>query len=96
MLFAPIFHRDRLAPEERLDLAALADDLTRAGTPAEPCATIDEVERRALALVRPGDVIVAMSSGSFAGLPGRLARALESRAREGGLEQAAGEGRGEA
>ena len=96
VLFAPIFHRDRLAPEERLDLAALADDLTRAGTPAEPCATIDEVERRALALSRPGDVIVAMSSGSFAGLPGRLARALESRAREGGLEQAAGEGRGEA
>ena len=93
MLFAPIFHRDRLAAEERLDLAALAADLTRR-SPAEPCATIDEVVARALALAQAGDVIVVMSSGSFDGLPRRLAGALEARARERGLEQAAGEGRG--
>ena len=45
--FAPIFHRDRLAPEDRLDLAALAASLAGAGT---PCVLAEDLE----ALVRPG------------------------------------------
>jgi UDP-N-acetylmuramate: L-alanyl-gamma-D-glutamyl-meso-diaminopimelate ligase len=95
VLFAPIFHRDRLAPEDRLDLESLAADLARHGTPAEPCASVDAVAARALELARPGDVVVTMSSGSFGGLAARLAGRLEARAREGGLEQPAGERLGE-
>lgn len=95
VLFAPVFHRDRLSPEDRLDLESLAADLTRRGTPAEPCASVEAVAARALELARPGDVVVVMSSGSFGGLPRRLAGELEARARQGGLEQPAGERHGE-
>jgi UDP-N-acetylmuramate: L-alanyl-gamma-D-glutamyl-meso-diaminopimelate ligase len=80
VLFAPIFHRDRLAPEERLDLEALAGDLARPGRPAETTASVDALLERTLVLVRPGDVVVTMSSGSFSGLPRRLAAALAARA----------------
>lgn len=76
VLFAPVFHRDRLAPEDRLDVAALAADLAAGGIPAEACPDIDAVATRALALARPGDVLVTMSSGSFGGLAARLAAAL--------------------
>jgi UDP-N-acetylmuramate: L-alanyl-gamma-D-glutamyl-meso-diaminopimelate ligase len=77
--FAPIFHRDRLAPEDRLDLERLAADLTRAGTPTAAAARLEELESWLLAAAEPGDVLVTMSSGSFGGLAGRLVRGLEAR-----------------
>jgi len=76
VLFAPIFHAGRLGDEERLDLAGLAADLSAAGVPAEQLATTGEVFARALAEARPGDVVVTMSSGSFDGMPHRLAQAF--------------------
>lgn len=76
VLFAPIFHAGRLEPEERLDLEALVDDLDGDGVPAEACASIDEVLARGLALARPGDILVTMSSGGFDGLPRRLLAGL--------------------
>jgi UDP-N-acetylmuramate: L-alanyl-gamma-D-glutamyl-meso-diaminopimelate ligase len=80
VFFAPLFHRDRLAADERLDLDELARELDAAGTPATATASVDELERRVLDEARPGDVIVTMSSGSFSGLPQRLAAALAERA----------------
>ena len=80
VFFAPIFHRDRLAADERLDLDALALELAAAGTPTTATASVDELERCVLDEARPGDVIVTMSSGSFSGLPQRLAAALARRA----------------
>ncbi len=76
VLFAPIFHAGRLGDEEKLDLAGLAADLTAAGVPADQLADTGEVFARALAEARPGDVLVTMSSGSFDGMPQRLAAAL--------------------
>jgi UDP-N-acetylmuramate: L-alanyl-gamma-D-glutamyl-meso-diaminopimelate ligase len=76
VLFAPIFHNDRLAAEERLDLGALADALTAAGVPATACADNGEVLRRALDEAREGSVLVTMSSGSFEGMPQRLMAGL--------------------
>ena len=72
VLFAPTFHSGRLAPDERLDFAALADSLTAAGTPATVCADNAEVLRRALDEAREGSVVVTMSSGSFEGMPQRV------------------------
>lgn len=72
VLVAPTFHAGRLAPEERLDFAALAAALTAAGVPATLCASTAEVLDRALAEAAPGDVIATMSSGAFDGLPHRL------------------------
>jgi UDP-N-acetylmuramate-alanine ligase len=76
VLFAPIFHNGRLAPEERLDLAALAAAVTAAGVPATACADNAEVLRRALEEARAGSVLVTMSSGSFEGMPHRLVESL--------------------
>lgn len=81
VLFAPIFHRDRLAPEDRLDLETLVSDLARQGRAAEATASVDALFERLIEIARPGDVVVTMSSGSFAGLPRRLAEAFATRAR---------------
>ena len=76
VLFAPIFHHGRLAPEERLDFDALAAELSAAGTPAIVGADTDDLFHRAVDEAREGDVLVTMSSGSFDGMPHRLAQAL--------------------
>ncbi|HKV06905.1 MAG TPA: Mur ligase family protein [Thermoanaerobaculia bacterium] len=78
VLFAPIFHSGRLAPEERLDFAALAEEVTAAGTPATVCADTAQVLEMALAEAREGSVLVTMSSGSFEGMPHRLIEALQA------------------
>jgi UDP-N-acetylmuramate: L-alanyl-gamma-D-glutamyl-meso-diaminopimelate ligase len=76
VLFAPLFHSDRLAPEERLDLAALAAALTAAGVPAEVAADNGELLRLGLEEAQKGSVLATMSSGSFEGMPQRLLAAL--------------------
>jgi UDP-N-acetylmuramate: L-alanyl-gamma-D-glutamyl-meso-diaminopimelate ligase len=76
VLFAPTFHLGRLALEDRLDFGVLAAEITAAGVPATLCESLDEVFRRALEEAREGDVLVTMSSGSFDGMPHRLADAL--------------------
>jgi UDP-N-acetylmuramate: L-alanyl-gamma-D-glutamyl-meso-diaminopimelate ligase len=81
VLFAPTFHHGRLAPEERLDFAVLAEQLTAAGVPTTLCESTDEVFRRALDDAKEGEVLVTMSSGSFDGMPHRLAEALAPVAR---------------
>ncbi len=78
LLLAPIFHRERLAPEERLDVEALLAELTAAGVDARSCADFDDLLATALSEARRGDVIVTMSSGSFDSLPQRLLEALGS------------------
>ena len=78
VLFAPIFHNGRLAPEDRLDLGALAEELRDRGVPTTPCADNDEVMRRALEETGEGTVLVTMSSGSFDGMPHRLVAALKA------------------
>jgi UDP-N-acetylmuramate: L-alanyl-gamma-D-glutamyl-meso-diaminopimelate ligase len=78
VLFAPTFHLNRLAPELRLDFAALAAALTASGVPATLCQTTAEVLARALDEARPGDVLVTMSSGAFDGMPHRLLEGLRS------------------
>jgi UDP-N-acetylmuramate: L-alanyl-gamma-D-glutamyl-meso-diaminopimelate ligase len=77
VLFAPIFHNGRLAPEERLDFGALAGELTARGVPTTLCADNADVLRHALEEAREGSVLVTMSSGSFDGMPHRLAEALK-------------------
>ncbi|MGE0638835.1 MAG: UDP-N-acetylmuramate--L-alanine ligase [Thermoanaerobaculia bacterium] len=83
VLFAPIFHRDRLAPADRLDLETLVSKLERAGVRASALGSIDEVGARALELARGGDVVVTMSSGAFGGLAAKLAAAVGAMVPEG-------------
>lgn len=76
VLFAPIFHQGRLAPDERLDLPGLAETLADRQVPATVCQSNDELLARALAEAGDGDVYVTMSSGSFDGMPRRLLAGL--------------------
>lgn len=72
VFFAPLFHRDRLPPEERLDLETLARRLEERSVPARAASSIEELEEGVLRGVRAGDVVLCMSSGAFGGLPRRL------------------------
>ncbi len=75
-LLAPLFHAGRLAPEERLDLEALAAALRARGVAAHACASLDRLVERALATAEPGNVLITMSSGNFGGVPQRLLEGL--------------------
>ncbi len=79
VMLAPIFHHGRIDQRERLDVAALLSELQAAGVTAMSSSSIDHLMAEAVALARPGDVLVTMSSGSFEGLPSRLLAALEDR-----------------
>ena len=71
-LLAPVFHRRRLAPHELLDRDALVAALGRCGTAAAALSEDRDPADVVRAHLRPGDVVVCMSSGDFGGLPRRL------------------------
>jgi UDP-N-acetylmuramate: L-alanyl-gamma-D-glutamyl-meso-diaminopimelate ligase len=73
VLFSPTFHAGRLTDEERLDFAELAAALRADGIAADLCSSTDDLLHRAVTEARDGDVLVTMSSGSFDGMPHKLA-----------------------
>jgi UDP-N-acetylmuramate: L-alanyl-gamma-D-glutamyl-meso-diaminopimelate ligase len=73
---APIFHAGRLADDQRLDLGALIAALAAAGVEASTVATGSELDAAVSGSLRPGDIAVTMSSGSFDRLPRRLLERL--------------------
>ena len=58
-----------------------AEALAPLGPRAVVSASLDDLSRRVLAAIRPGDHVLCMSNGSFGGLPGQLVQALADRAR---------------
>jgi UDP-N-acetylmuramate: L-alanyl-gamma-D-glutamyl-meso-diaminopimelate ligase len=76
LVLAPVFHSNRLAPEARIDRASLAREFERSGKPAFAPDTIEEIPACLRGAVRPGDVLILMSSGAFGGLPERLLELL--------------------
>lgn len=79
VIFAPIFYKERLGEEERLDIEGLRQGLATHGIPSFAEESNDAVLARTLAETRPGDVVVTMSSGSFDGMPHRVLAALRER-----------------
>jgi UDP-N-acetylmuramate: L-alanyl-gamma-D-glutamyl-meso-diaminopimelate ligase len=75
-LIAPVFHRGRLAADEVLDRDALVAALRARGCDAAAIAEGADPVAAVRARLRPGDVVITMSSGDFGGLPRRLAAAL--------------------
>jgi UDP-N-acetylmuramate: L-alanyl-gamma-D-glutamyl-meso-diaminopimelate ligase len=72
LVLAPVFHAARLAPDARIDRAALAAGFAREGKPAFAPEAIDEIPEYLRRETRPGDVLLLMSSGAFGGLPEKL------------------------
>jgi UDP-N-acetylmuramate: L-alanyl-gamma-D-glutamyl-meso-diaminopimelate ligase len=71
-LYAP----ETIDAEQRLDPAQLAFDLHRRGTPASYIEDTDDIVAHVVEQVRPGDVVVVFSSGTFDGLHDKLLIAL--------------------
>jgi UDP-N-acetylmuramate-alanine ligase len=78
-LVAPIHHRGRLAEDEILDRAVLAEELQARGVPCLTPDTLEESPEALLDLVVSGDVVVGCSSGSFAGFHRKLLELLAER-----------------
>ena len=78
-LLAPV-GRKEIAEGERLDVIAIAGAIASAGGRAEAPPDHDAIVARLLDVARPGDTIVAMSNGDFAGIVDRLLAALALRA----------------
>jgi UDP-N-acetylmuramate: L-alanyl-gamma-D-glutamyl-meso-diaminopimelate ligase len=76
VVVGPLFDPSKIAKEERFDPEKLALDLHQGGTPASHHEDIDEIVAHTRDLVRPGDVVVIFSSGSFGGIHDTLLAAL--------------------
>ncbi len=72
----PLRHNDD--PADFLDAQAVASGVNAAGTPATAFESADTLLPKLVAALRPGDLALVMSNGSFDGLPRRLAAALAS------------------
>ena len=72
IILAPVFHADRLGPDNRLDRAALVERWKRGGKPAFAPETIAEIPGILRREARGRDVLLLMSSGAFGGLPETL------------------------
>ncbi len=70
----PVRHNDDA--DAMLDPNAVAQTIRERGVPAEVFATVDAVLPTLTDALRPGDVALLMSNGSFGGLPDRLPDAL--------------------
>ena len=80
---APVYFKDNdpIADSERLDVRALAREITARGPTAVSCSSSDEVLESMLADARPGDVALFMSNGPFDNLKERLLAGLKERER---------------
>lgn len=76
VVIAPIFYAKRLPPGEAMDGDRLVAEIRASGPRAEIADSIDAIVDRLGTDARPGDVVLCMSSGSFEGLPQRLAGRL--------------------
>jgi UDP-N-acetylmuramate: L-alanyl-gamma-D-glutamyl-meso-diaminopimelate ligase len=72
LVLAPVFHAQRLGPDNQIDRAALARRFSSSGKPAFAPETIDAIPDVLRREARPGDVLLLMSSGAFGGLPETL------------------------
>ncbi len=75
-LVAPIHHRGRLAEDEILDRAVLAEELAERGVACVTPETLEESPEALIGLIARGDVVVGCSSGSFAGFHRKLLELL--------------------
>ena len=73
----PLRHNDD--PTHFLDAHAVADAVGGAGVPAAAYASADTLLPDLLDALRPGDLALVMSNGSFDGLVGKLTDALAER-----------------
>jgi UDP-N-acetylmuramate: L-alanyl-gamma-D-glutamyl-meso-diaminopimelate ligase len=72
LVVAPVFHAQRLGPDNQIDRSALVRHFADGGKPAFAPAAIEEIPDIVRREARAGDVLLLMSSGAFGGLPETL------------------------
>ncbi|HVE66228.1 MAG TPA: UDP-N-acetylmuramate--L-alanine ligase [Thermoanaerobaculia bacterium] len=77
LVIGPVFHANRLKPEERIDRSALLARFATDGKPAFAPESLHEIPGILRENAREGDVLLLMSSGAFGGLPETLLDSLE-------------------
>jgi UDP-N-acetylmuramate: L-alanyl-gamma-D-glutamyl-meso-diaminopimelate ligase len=78
VVLAPLGRPD-IAEGERLDLARLVGDLTRAGRRAEAASSVDAIVAAIARDAREGDTVALLSNGAFGGIYDKLRDALSRR-----------------
>jgi UDP-N-acetylmuramate: L-alanyl-gamma-D-glutamyl-meso-diaminopimelate ligase len=79
-LLGPVNRAQLLSDEERLDPKEVVAGIRERGTKAESFGSAAEIAEYLSDKLKSGDVVLAMSNGSFDGLSGRLVEALRKRA----------------
>jgi UDP-N-acetylmuramate: L-alanyl-gamma-D-glutamyl-meso-diaminopimelate ligase len=79
VLVAPVFHRDRLDPEDAIDREQLARDLAHHDVPSVMPADGEDPAERLAPKLEEGDLVLGCSSGSFDGFHRRLLELLAGR-----------------
>lgn len=79
-LLGPVNRAQLLSDEERLDPQQIVAAVRDRGTNAEAFDSAAEIVEYLADRLKPGDVVLAMSNGSFDGLSGKLLEALGKRA----------------
>ena len=78
VVMANVFKSDAIPESERLDIAAVAIQLTNSGHRARVIADVDGIVRTAAPEMRPGDVVAILSNGGFGGIYQKLPAQLKS------------------
>ncbi|MBV8761185.1 MAG: UDP-N-acetylmuramate--L-alanine ligase [Deltaproteobacteria bacterium] len=76
VIVGKMFDPSRIPEEDRFDPEKLALDLHRGGTKAAYVAEVDTIVKQLAESAAPGDVVVALSSGSFDGFHDKLLDAI--------------------
>ena len=74
-----IARKDQIDPEMRLDPKKIADDIRKAGRESFYLTGPDEILQDLLPRLKSGDIVAVFTNGSFGGLVGKLATALQKR-----------------
>ncbi len=85
LFFRPLEKPDNLAPEERIDMVRLCQDIEARGVPARMIPDIEALASEAARAARPGDVVIGMSGRDFCGVHRLVLDRLRERV-EGGRE----------
>ena len=80
LCLGPVNRAQLLSDEERLDPKDVVAEIRQRGTKAEAFGSAAEIAGYLADKLKSGDVVLAMSNGSFDGLSGRLVEALGKRA----------------
>jgi UDP-N-acetylmuramate: L-alanyl-gamma-D-glutamyl-meso-diaminopimelate ligase len=75
VILAPL-GRSNLPPEEALDVALLAHDLSARGKAAQALPNVDAIIDHLALSVTPGSVVALLSNGSFGGIHAKLLERL--------------------